>query len=126
MADRYVEHAAAPFGRSAPGEVNGPEHTRGVAAWLFEQFPDLRMEIEALIAEGDTVAIRVRSEGRNLGKFGGVVPPTGKKFSAGQTHWFRVESGKLAEHWATRDDLSAMLQLGVVQPPGPPRPQVQR
>ena len=53
MADRYVEHAAAPFGRSAPGEVNGPEHTRGVAAWLFEQFPDLRMEIEALIAEGD-------------------------------------------------------------------------
>ena len=28
--------------------------------------------------------------------------------------------GKLCEHWATRDDLSAMLQLGVVQPPGPP------
>ncbi|MDF2744090.1 MAG: hypothetical protein K0S88_5467 [Actinomycetia bacterium] len=25
-----------------------------------------------------------------------------------------------AEHWATREDLPAMLQLGVVQPPGPP------
>ena len=46
MADRYVDHAAAPFGGSAPGEVNGPEHMRGVAAWLFGQFPDLRMEIE--------------------------------------------------------------------------------
>jgi hypothetical protein len=26
----------------------------------------------------------------------------------------------LAEHWATREDLVAMLQLGVVQPPGRP------
>jgi hypothetical protein len=35
--------------------------------------------------------------------------------------WFRVEGGKLAEHWATtRKDLVAMLQLGVVQPPGRP------
>jgi ketosteroid isomerase-like protein len=25
-----------------------------------------------------------------------------------------------AEHWATREDLVAMLQLGVVQPPGRP------
>jgi hypothetical protein len=49
-----------------------------------------------------------------------VVPPTGKRFVARQSHWFRVEDGKLAEHWATREDLPAMLQLGVVQPPGPP------
>jgi hypothetical protein len=34
--------------------------------------------------------------------------------------WLRVEDGKLAEHWATLEDLSAMLQLGVVQPPGRP------
>jgi hypothetical protein len=27
-----------------------------------------------------------------------------------------------AEHWATREDLPAMLQLGVVQPPGRRRP----
>jgi hypothetical protein len=27
------------------------------------------------------------------------------------------------EHWATRDDLTSMLQLGVIQPPGrPPSP----
>ena len=31
------------------------------------------------------------------------------------------KGGKLAEHWVTRDDLSAMLQLGLVEPPGPPR-----
>ena len=49
-----------------------------------------------------------------------MVPATGKRFSARQSHWFRVEDGKLAEHWATREDLAAMLQLGVVQPPGRP------
>lgn len=121
VADRYIEHAAAPFGQSEPGEVNGPEHMRGTATWLFQQFPDMRWQIEALIAEADTVAVRVRSEGTNLGSIGGVAPPTGRRFSASQSHWFRVEDGKLAEHWATRDDLTAMLQLGVLRPPGPPR-----
>ena len=31
-----------------------------------------------------------------------------------------VADGKLAEHTATREDLSAMLQLGLLQPPGRP------
>ncbi len=120
MAEDYTEHAVAPFGQSAPGRVNGPEHMRGVAAWLLAQFPDIHMTIEAIVAEGDTVAARVLSKGTNLGKLAGVAPPTGKSFAARQTHWFRVKDGKLAEHWATRDDLSAMLQLGFIQPPGRP------
>jgi len=49
-----------------------------------------------------------------------VVPPTGKRFSARQSHWFRVEEGKLVEHWATREDLPTMLQLGIIQSPGGP------
>ena len=78
------------------------------------------MTIEAIASEGDVVAARVLTEGTDLGKLNGVVPPTGKHFSARQSHWFRVEAGKLAEHWATRDDLTVMLQLGVVPRPGPP------
>jgi ketosteroid isomerase-like protein len=46
--------------------------------------------------------------------------PTGRRFAARQSRWFRVEGGRLAEHWATREDLVAMLQLGIVQPPGRP------
>jgi hypothetical protein len=53
-----------------------------------------------------------------LGPLNGVVPPTGKRFSARQSHWYRVVDGKLVEHWATREDLPAMLQLGVIRPPG--------
>lgn len=120
MAEDYVEHGVAPFARSAPGRVNGPEAMRGTAEWLLAQYPDLHMTIEAMISEGDTVAVRILSEGTNLGPLNGVVPLTGKRFSARQSHWFRIAEGKLVEHWATREDLPAMLQLGIIQPPGGP------
>ncbi len=120
MAEDYVEHGVAAFAQAAPGRVNGPQAMRGTAEWLLAQFPDLHMTIEAMIAEGDTVAVRILSEGTNLGAISGAVPPTGKRFSARQSHWFRVADNKLVEHWATREDLPAMLQLGIIQPPGEP------
>jgi predicted ester cyclase len=120
MAEDYVEHAVAPFGRSAPGRVNGPQAMRQTAEWLLAQFPDMQMTIEAMVSEGDTVAVRILSEGTNLGPLNGGIPPTGRRFSAHQSHWYRVADGKLAEHWATREDLPAMLQLGAIQPPGGP------
>lgn len=121
MAGDYLEHGVAPFGQSEPGRVNGPQAMRGTAKWLLAQFPDLHFTIEAIIAEGDTVAVRLIGAGTNLGPIG-PVPPTGKRFSSRSSHWFRVADGKLAEHWATRDDLTTMLQLGVIQPPGSPPP----
>lgn len=120
-AEHFVEHAVAPFGQSAPGEVAGPAHLRQTAEWLLGQFPDLRMTVEAIVVDADHVAVRVLSEGTNLGPLNGVLPPTGRRFSAQQSHWFRTEDGRLAEHWATRDDLGSMLQLGVIALPGGPR-----
>src|SRR5438105_157842 len=122
FAQEYVEHAVAPFQDTEPGAVEGPEHMRDVVRWLRSQFPDKLMTVEAVVAEGAMVAVLVRSEGTNTGKLNGVVPPTGKRFSARQSHWYRVVDGKLAEHGATRDDLPAMLQLGMLSAPaGPPR-----
>ena len=119
ISEDFVEHAVAPFGKSEPGRVNGPKAMRETAEWLIAQYPDIHMEIEALVAEGDLVVARVHSEGTNLGPLNGVLPPTGKRFSARQSHWYRISDGKLAEHWATREDLPAMIQLGVIRPPGP-------
>jgi predicted ester cyclase len=114
----YTEHAVAPFGQEEPGHVDGPRHIEDTVRWLTDQFPDVRMDVETMVAEGDTVVARVRSYGTNLGPLNGVIPPTGNCFASRQTHWFRVSGGKLAEHWATREDLPAMLQLGVIEPPG--------
>ena len=43
-------------------------------------------------------------------------PPTRKAFAATQSHWFRIEGGKVIEHWANRDDLGQARQLGWVPP----------
>ena len=45
-----------------------------------------------------------------------VFPPTGKTFAITQSHWFRIEDGKIIEHWANRDDLGQAKQLGWVPP----------
>jgi hypothetical protein len=52
FADDYVEHALAPFGNAEPGAVRGPEHMRNVVGWLVDQFPDVNMNIEAIVSEG--------------------------------------------------------------------------
>jgi len=120
IATDYVEHATEPFRSEEPGKVEGPKHMRSVVDWLVEQFPDVTMKVLDVVADGNTLVARVVTEGTNLGKLGGVIPPTGRRFSSQQSHWYRVRDGKLAEHWATRDDLTAMMQLGVLAPASPP------
>ena len=54
------------------------------------------MTVEAVAVDGDLVVALVRSEGTNDGKLNGMMPPTGKRFVARQSHWFRVQDGGLA------------------------------
>lgn len=122
VAARYVEHARAPFGTLAPDVVDGPAHTTALVKSLRDQFPDLHMEVESVVADRDEVVLRVRASGTHTGFLNGVIPPTGRRFSATQGHWFRVSSDRLAEHWAVRDDLATLLQLGILEPPQRPNP----
>lgn len=119
IADEFVEHAVAPFGSEAPGPVHGPTHQRGVVEWLRAQYPNLEMTILAVVADDTQAIAHVRSTGTNLGPINGVIPPTGRSATAEQMHRYRVVDDRLAEHWAVRDDLSMLTQLGLVQG-GPP------
>jgi predicted ester cyclase len=58
------------------------------------------------------VAVRGTCSGTHEGELWGI-PPTGERFAAQQSHWFRVADGRVAEHWALRDDLGMMRQLGI-------------
>jgi hypothetical protein len=59
IADDYIEHAVATFGRSAPGRVPGPATMRQTAQFIIGQFPDVSMTIESILAERDQVAVRL-------------------------------------------------------------------
>ena len=95
MAEDYLEHALAPFGQTEPGRVNGPAALRQTAEWLLAQFPDLQMTIEAMVAEGDTVAVRVLSEGTNLGPLNGVV----RRPASGSPPARAIGSGSSTASW---------------------------
>ncbi len=79
-------------------------------------FPDWRMEIAELVAEGNTVVGRFRCSGTNQGEFKGV-PPTGRRMEVDEVYFLRVEDGKFVDFWGLEDDLARMRQLGLIHPP---------
>jgi predicted ester cyclase len=110
VADEFVNHAAGPNGERGPAGFTAP------ALWLRAAFPDLHARLEQSIAEGDLVVGRLTITGTHHGEYLGV-PPTGRSFSVQHIHIYRIVGGRLTEHWACRDDLGQLLQLGLVVMP---------
>lgn len=46
------------------------------------------------------------------------VPPTGRHFEVQHIHMLQLRAGKIVEHFANRDDLGMMQQLGLLPAPG--------
>jgi len=86
VGDRYIQHN--------PEAENGPEAFIGFVHYLRNEYPELRLEIKRVIAEGDLVAthsnliLKPGEPGRALADF------------------FRLEDGKVVEHWDVIQDVS--------------------
>ncbi len=89
------------------------EQAKQFETMYFAAFPDASATIEDMVAEGDKVAIRVTWRGTHKGEFIGIAP-TGKQIEMTNTLIFRIAVGKLAENWATIDELRMMQQLGAI------------
>lgn len=107
LADDYLDHQAG------PGAPRGPEALIRFVIAFRATLPDVEVTVEDLVAEGDRVALRVTWRGTQLGPLGNV-PATGKPVAFVGYHVYRIEDGKLAEHWGLQDDLGLLLQLGVI------------
>ena len=79
-------------------------------------FPDQRMTLDSLVAEGDRVAFWGAFSGTQEGPMG-PFPPTGKRLESEIGGMFRIEAGRIAELWVTWDNLSGLAQLGLFPPP---------
>jgi steroid delta-isomerase-like uncharacterized protein len=86
-------------------------HTRYRSA-----FPDVRIHVEDVIAEGDKVAVRWSGTGTHQGNDLGF-PATGNSIQFTGMTIGRVENGKLVEGWNVFDQLGMLQQLGVVNLP---------
>ncbi len=73
------------------------------------------MQLEDVVAEADKVWFRGTRSGTHQGPG---LAPTGKFAAVQHIHVFRIANGKIVEHWAVRDDLSFLQQVGLFPGPG--------
>ena len=108
FAPNYEHHDASTldFGR-------GPESEKKRATLYRTAFPDVRLTIEDIIAEGETVMTRWSCRGTHKGDLSGIAP-TGKQITISGVTIARLANGKMAEGWVNWDALGLMQQLGVV------------
>ncbi len=96
-------------GSSEPAE--GPEGVKQVVAAFRAAFPDLHVEIDEIVADGDVVMARVTPSGTHQGELMGVAP-TGLNVSSTVSHCARFSNGKMIEDRIVFDRADLMEQLG--------------
>ena len=76
-------------------------------------FPDLRFNIEQMIAEPDRVVSQLVMEGTHQGTWMGI-SPTGKRLDIRMITIHRIVNSKIAEDWVLVESLGLFQQLGVL------------
>ncbi len=118
--ERAIDEFVAPDVRMRtplPLDSTGAEAMKEVFGRLHGAFPDLQVEIDDLIAEGDKVVSRNTVTGTHRGEFMGV-PATGRQVRYDEIFVVRFADGRVVETWGVVDMASLMRQLGVLA--GPP------
>jgi steroid delta-isomerase-like uncharacterized protein len=118
LADEYVLRISRLARATRPA---ADPTTRGRAAMgetitrFRTDFPDLRVTVEALVAEEDTVAVRMTWTGTqadDLEPWG--APDTGRPMARVSASFVQVACGRIAGVWTLPDNLSMLRQLGVI------------
>jgi predicted ester cyclase len=114
VAPDFVNHNVVGTGETS-GSV-GVEPFRQEIKGLREVFPDLKLPIIHLLADGDKVIAHLRGQGTHLGQFG-PIPATGKKVDVASMTIVRMENGKFVERWNLVDRHGMLQQLGLIPDP---------
>ena len=95
-------------------DIRGYEEARQFVSTFFDAFPDININVEDVIAEGDQAVTRYTIRGTHRGETEEFGPPTGRQMEVEGITIHRIEGGKIVEEWERYDNLSAMQQLGLV------------
>jgi steroid delta-isomerase-like uncharacterized protein len=106
----FDEIVAQDYDDHLPGQGRGRDTLKQYFAGLHSAFATLRLPISAIIAEGDRVAVLNAVRGTHKGDFAGLTA-TGREINAMAFQLYRIENGRLAEHWEVADFSTLMRQL---------------
>jgi len=95
----------------APGQVNGPQGYIDLFTAMRLAFPDMKVEVDQLVADDENVAFAYTLTGTHKGDFNGI-PATGKKIKARGLQISKFKDGKMVERWGSSDELGILKQLG--------------
>jgi steroid delta-isomerase-like uncharacterized protein len=107
IADTFMNHGV-------PNPHVGPQGYKMFVKQFIKAFPDMKINIQQIIAEGDTVATRGFIYGTHDGEFMGI-PPTNKKIRIDYFDFWKIRDGKCIENWVQMDMAGIIQQLGPLQ-----------
>ena len=91
----------------------GFEGLRQIGIMMNGAFPDVVVTEEDLIASGDKVVERSSAVATHKGPMMGA-PPTNKQVRWSEIHIYRMQDGKIVEHWAEIAMMELLQQVGVL------------
>lgn len=113
---RLVEEVINAGRLEAADELCTPEAAPRFKRWVEPfrvSFPDVRMQVVEMVAEGDRVAGRFLCSGTHSGDWRGR-PPTGRRFeNVDEVYFLSLRDGRVAEFGGIEDNLSRLRQLGI-------------
>jgi steroid delta-isomerase-like uncharacterized protein len=115
VTEDFSRHSQA----TAGPQVNSREAFIQLQESFLVSFPDQRVTIQRLIAEGDEVAALATYSGTHTGPMG-EYPATGRSVESTFLAFFRIDAGRVAELWVEWDNVAMLTQLGLFPPPPPP------
>lgn len=113
-----VEHAAVDcvwygFG---PEPLDTTGYLGAIQAFL-DAFGDSRFPVDAVVSEGDVVAVQHRLVGTHTGDFQGTAA-TGRSVTVPAVAVFRLTGGQITEVSLHADILGLLMQIGAIPAPG--------
>jgi predicted ester cyclase len=97
-----------------PEAPAGPEGFRGYIEGYRAAFPDIHMQIDDMIAEGDNVAVRFTVRGTHKGQLMHIAPTNNEVTLPCMVIARFDENGQYVEGWGEHDKLSLLQQLDVI------------
>lgn len=101
------------------GTLNGLSGIRGVVERNIAAYSKFETQVHDIFESGDRVVVRISHRAMGAGEFRsriGVYDVKGKAVTWDAIVIFRLQNGKIAEQWVSRDELGILLSFGALKP----------